>query len=415
MSLDKIKDALKQPPSALTLRSLDETPTFRMQILERQKVEELLASLFFKSTPGPFGGYTPGGGFYGYEMQRQMFPAVDNPMRQPYAAFSGGELLTILIENLVGRYLAGRAIDAISNAERARAEAAAKEEVRNAVIAILRGPAERRSRAADLRNDCSLSPIRRPPAQLLHRRENTMVRNTFRRLVPFATAALLVALESTASAQYFGRNKVQFKDLDFEVMKTEHFDIYFYPEEREGIDIAARMSERWLARLERVLSHQLRGRQPLVLYASHPDFEQTNTIQGELGEGTGGVTESLRRRIVLPLGGPLADTDHVIGHELVHAFQYDMTTRAEHGAGTDGRRAGCRCGSSKAWPSTCRSVRSIQTPRCGCVTRRGRRRMERTPARTRCPQSKIWTIRSTSPTAGDRRSGRSSGAPTATT
>ena len=37
----------------------------------------------------------------------------------------------------------------------------------------------------------------------------------------------------------------------------------------------------------RVLSHQLSGRQPLVLYASHPDFEQTNAIQGELGEGDG--------------------------------------------------------------------------------------------------------------------------------
>ena len=62
-----------------------------------------------------------------------MFPAVDNPLRQPYAAFSGGELLTILIENLVGKYLGGRAIDAVSNAERARAEASAKEEVRSAV------------------------------------------------------------------------------------------------------------------------------------------------------------------------------------------------------------------------------------------------------------------------------------------
>jgi hypothetical protein len=49
-------------------------------------------------------------------------------------------------------------------------------------------------------------------------------------------------------------------------------------------------------------------------------------IGGELGEGTGGVTESLRRRIVLPLGGPLADTDHVIGHELVHAFQFDIAS-----------------------------------------------------------------------------------------
>lgn len=139
-----------------------------------------------------------------------------------------------------------------------------------------------------------------------------------------------------ASAQYFGRNKVQYKKLDFQVLKTEHFDIYFYPEEREGIEIAARMAERWHARLERLLAHQLRGRQPLVLYASHPDFEQTHAIEGELSEGTGGVTEPLRRRIVLPLGGPLADTDHVIGHELVHAFQFDITTGPNAPPGQNG-------------------------------------------------------------------------------
>jgi hypothetical protein len=141
-------------------------------------------------------------------------------------------------------------------------------------------------------------------------------------------AVVLSALTTaSASAQYFGRNKVQYKDLDFEVLKTDHFDIYFYPTAREGVEIAARMAERWRARLGKLLEHELSGRQPLILYASHPDFEQTNAIQGSIGEGTGGVTEPLRRRIILPLGGPLADTDHVIGHELVHAYQFDITTR----------------------------------------------------------------------------------------
>jgi Tol biopolymer transport system component len=158
--------------------------------------------------------------------------------------------------------------------------------------------------------------------------------NTARHLA----AALMLTLvsASSASAQYFGRNKVQYKNFDFQVMKTEHFDIHFYPSEREGAEIAARMAERWHARLEKIFGHTLRGRQPLVLYASHPDFEQTNTTPGEIGEGTGGFTEPLRRRIVLPLGGPLADTDHVLGHELVHAFQFDITTRRDSAPGETG-------------------------------------------------------------------------------
>lgn len=127
VSVDKIREALQRPAPSLSLRTLDEGTTFRVQIFEHQKIEELLASLNFKTTPAP------GGGLYGYEQQRQMFPAVDNPLRQPYAAFNQPELLTILIENLVGRYFAGRAINAISNAERARAEASAREEVHAAV------------------------------------------------------------------------------------------------------------------------------------------------------------------------------------------------------------------------------------------------------------------------------------------
>src|SRR4026208_39503 len=139
-----------------------------------------------------------------------------------------------------------------------------------------------------------------------------------------AAFCLALAMASPAGAQYFGRNKVQYKKLAFEVLKTEHFDIYFYPSEREGIEIAARMAERWHARLQKLFAHELSGRQPLILYASHPDFEQTNALSGAPGEAPGGVTEPLKRRIVLPLAGPLGDTDHVIGHELVHAFQFDI-------------------------------------------------------------------------------------------
>src|SRR5215211_4436214 len=130
-----------------------------------------------------------------------------------------------------------------------------------------------------------------------------------------------------SSAQYFGRNKVQYERFDFQVLATDHFDIYYYPEEEAAIQIAARLAERWHARLTKLLAHELRGRQPLIMYAAHPHFQQTN-ILGDIGEGTGGVTESNRRRVILPFAGGLAETDHVLGHELVHAFQYDIAAQS---------------------------------------------------------------------------------------
>ena len=145
-------------------------------------------------------------------------------------------------------------------------------------------------------------------------------------LLFFAMTAI-VALPTDARAQggYFGRNKVQYRQFNFQVLKTEHFDIHFYPEEEAAARMTARMAERWYARLSKLLNHQLRGRQQVILYASAPHFWQTTALEGEMGEGTGGVTEAYKRRIVLPLAGPIQLTDHVFGHELVHAFQYDIT------------------------------------------------------------------------------------------
>jgi len=134
-----------------------------------------------------------------------------------------------------------------------------------------------------------------------------------------------LAVASPAGAQYFGRNKVQYRGFEFHVLRTEHFDLYFYPEETAAAEIVSRMAERWHARLSRFFGHELRGRQPVILYAASAHFRQTNAIEGLIGEGTGGVTEAIKRRIALPMSGSLGDTDHVLGHELVHAFQFDLT------------------------------------------------------------------------------------------
>ena len=144
------------------------------------------------------------------------------------------------------------------------------------------------------------------------------------RKVALLAAIISLTLAPVANAQYFGQNKVQYQKFDFKVLTTEHFDIYYYPEEERAVQLAARMAERWYARLSKLMRHELSGRQPLILYAAHPHFQQTNTLSGAIGEGTGGVTEMFKRRIILPFAGGLAETDHVLGHELVHAFQFDM-------------------------------------------------------------------------------------------
>jgi hypothetical protein len=143
------------------------------------------------------------------------------------------------------------------------------------------------------------------------------------------------------NAQWYGRNKVQYQKFNFKIMKTRHYDIYFYLQDEQTVKLAAVMAERWYARLSRMFNYELKGRQPLILYGSGPEFQQTTVINEVLGEGTGGVTESFKRRIILPYGASLAETDHVIGHELVHAFQYDIMAQG-HSDQARGNEMGLR-------------------------------------------------------------------------
>jgi hypothetical protein len=145
----------------------------------------------------------------------------------------------------------------------------------------------------------------------------------YRQACVFAVCFLL--LPSALPAQYFGRQKVQYEDFDWQVMSTPRFDIHYYPEELEVTQDAARMSERWYSRLSRAFQHEFK-KKPLIFYADHPDFQQTNVIESMLSEGTGGVTEGLRNRVIMPYTGIYRDNDHVLGHELVHVFQYDLAS-----------------------------------------------------------------------------------------
>jgi Tol biopolymer transport system component len=142
---------------------------------------------------------------------------------------------------------------------------------------------------------------------------------------------VLSLLPVAASAQYFGRNKVQYDQFQFDILPTTHFDLYFYEETETAARDAARMADRWYERHSTVFGHDLTARRPLIFYANSADFQQTNVIGGSISQGVGGVTEGLKQRVVMPFTGLYAETDHVLGHELVHSYQYDLALSTPSG------------------------------------------------------------------------------------
>ena len=153
-----------------------------------------------------------------------------------------------------------------------------------------------------------------------------------RRFSGLVAVLLVCGVAQAAGQQYFGQNKVQYRNFQWQVIRTDHFEVYFYEREREAALDAARMAERGYARLSRILRHQFKVRKPIILYASQSDFIQTNTSSG-VGEGVGGFTEPLKHRMVLPFTGSYAELEHVLQHEMVHQFQFDVFSHGQIGAG----------------------------------------------------------------------------------
>ncbi|MGE5519049.1 MAG: tolB protein precursor [Candidatus Dadabacteria bacterium] len=152
-----------------------------------------------------------------------------------------------------------------------------------------------------------------------------MANSVTEKIRSFFTILIILTLSSSiANAQYFGRNKVLYQNFDFRVTQTPHFEIYNYLENKNVKQHFAQNTEQWYHMHQAVLRDTFKERNPLIVYNSHAHFQETRAIEGQIDVGTGGVTEALKNRIVMPFMESNAQTDHVLGHEMVHAFQYHL-------------------------------------------------------------------------------------------
>lgn len=144
------------------------------------------------------------------------------------------------------------------------------------------------------------------------------------RLLPLLTTLILMAaLTGDATAQLFGQNKPRYRSFDFNVLETPHFSIHYYTQNKEALQRMADWSEMWYNMHGEALRDSFPSKNPLIFYNDHAEFQQTNAIFGDIGVGTGGVTEGFKNRVVMPFTMINQQTQQVLGHELVHAFQFN--------------------------------------------------------------------------------------------
>lgn len=134
----------------------------------------------------------------------------------------------------------------------------------------------------------------------------------------------LFFIPSLIFPQIFGKNKVRYKNFEWTVIETEHFEIYFSSKIENLANLSAFYAENAYKRLSSSLKMDVSNKIPLVLFASHYDFQQTNIILELIDKGVGGFAEVFKKRIAIPFTGSYKELERVINHELTHIFCYEL-------------------------------------------------------------------------------------------
>ncbi len=152
----------------------------------------------------------------------------------------------------------------------------------------------------------------------------------------FAAAGALALLPAALPAQYytsFGKNKIQYREFDWKIYHSPHFDIYHYSAEAGLLEKVASLAESAYDRLARDFDHQIKDPIPLIFFATHSAFEQNNIILNFIPEGIGAFASPVRNRMVLPVDLADGELFQLVSHELTHIFQYDLIFRGKTGRG----------------------------------------------------------------------------------
>ncbi|MEO0123331.1 MAG: hypothetical protein ABIL69_04935 [candidate division WOR-3 bacterium] len=122
--------------------------------------------------------------------------------------------------------------------------------------------------------------------------------------------------------QYFGQNKIQYRDFNFKILSSEHFEIYFYDGGETIAHFAQDVLEDGYEQLSKDFGIEVEFRIPVILYNAPNHFSQTNVTLELIEESVGGFTEILKNRMVIPFNGDYEEFRHVLVHELTHVFEF---------------------------------------------------------------------------------------------
>src|SRR5688572_1964742 len=95
----------------------------------------------------------------------------------------------------------------------------------------------------------------------------------------------LTAAAQTPYIPYYGKNRPRYVTFEWHIYKTDHFDIFYYPELERHLERVTSYAESAYQKISADLKYDLPDRVPLVLFKTQADFQLQNITGFELPEG----------------------------------------------------------------------------------------------------------------------------------
>src|ERR1044071_5334203 len=154
-------------------------------------------------------------------------------------------------------------------------------------------------------------------------------RRTYMRAALAVVAAAIVLAPLQVAAQtpmvpYFGKNYIRYTNFRWNIYTTDHFEIYYYPEEEQHLERIAGYAESAYQHISSDLKHDLAFKVPLIIFKTSSEFQKENVIPGAAVCGAGAFAEPERDRMLVALDDPRALLYGTIRPELAHIFQFDI-------------------------------------------------------------------------------------------
>jgi Tol biopolymer transport system component len=131
------------------------------------------------------------------------------------------------------------------------------------------------------------------------------------RLIKYLLIILFLGLTNSLFSQgintLFGQNRVQYGRFDWNYLRVENFDAYYYSGGKELATYCLKYVNDKLPILEDKLEHPLSGRIEIICFNTQSDLKQSNFGLEDLAQNTGGYTQVNSNKIYIYFNGDHAD------------------------------------------------------------------------------------------------------------